>query len=184
MLKNQKNKVLREYQLFDEAYQAYEKLESYYNIILNSSAICLIIDPKFKLKWFTQHNLLQEYERNSDTNTIRYKDEALQHFKEVYAEYSSEYSISFPQEPQVSETASTNLKQLHPFEERMFKQKNKTNEILEYLQTDSPHHSISILELWNSHKNMFTILSKIARDYHGIPATYAPSECVFSRLGT
>ncbi|MBW0570346.1 hypothetical protein O181_110061 [Austropuccinia psidii MF-1] len=145
--------------------------------------MCLILDPQFKLTWLTQHYLFQEDKRNSDTNPIRYKDEALKHLKEVYAEYCSEYAINFSQEPQVSEKASTNLKQLHPFEERMSKQKNKTNEILESLQTDSPHYSISILEWWKSHKNRFPILSKIARDYLEIPATSAPSERVFSEAG-
>ncbi|MBW0570051.1 hypothetical protein O181_109766, partial [Austropuccinia psidii MF-1] len=169
-----RNKVSRESQLYDAADQAYSKLESYYNIRSNSCAMCLILDPRFKLTWFTQHDLLQEDERNSDTNPIRYKDEALKHLKEVYAEYSSEYTINFPQEPQVSETVPTNLKQLHPFEERMSQRKNKTNEILEYLQTDSPHYSICILEWWKSHENRFPILSKIARDYLGIPATSAP----------
>ena len=72
---------------------------------------------------------------------------------------------------------------MHPFEERMSKRKNKTNEILEYLQTDSPHYSICILEWWKIHENRFPILSKIARDYLGIPATSAPSERVFSEAG-
>ncbi|MBW0500510.1 hypothetical protein O181_040225 [Austropuccinia psidii MF-1] len=76
-----KNEVSRESQLYDAADQAYSKLESYYNIRSNSCAMCLILDPRFKLTWFTQHDLLQEDERNSDTNPIRYKDEALKHLK-------------------------------------------------------------------------------------------------------
>ncbi|MBW0498971.1 hypothetical protein O181_038686 [Austropuccinia psidii MF-1] len=116
-----KSKVSRESQLFDAADQEYSNITSYYNIRSNFCAMCLIIDPQFKLTWFTQHDLLQEDERNSDTNPIRYKDKALKHLKEVYAEYSSEYAISFSQEPQVSETVSITLKQLHPFEERMSK---------------------------------------------------------------
>ncbi|MBW0557226.1 hypothetical protein O181_096941 [Austropuccinia psidii MF-1] len=95
---------------------------------------------------------------------IKYKDEALKHLREVYAEYSTEYAINLSQDPQVPETASKNPNQLHPFEERMFKQK-KTNEILEYLQTYSPHDSIYIPEWWKSHENRFPILAKIARDY-------------------
>ncbi|MBW0561361.1 hypothetical protein O181_101076 [Austropuccinia psidii MF-1] len=94
-----KNEVSRESQLFDAADQAYSKLESYYNIRSNSCAMCLILDPQFKLTWFTQHDLVQEDERNSDTNPIGYKDKALKHLKEVHAEYSSEYAIKFSQEP-------------------------------------------------------------------------------------
>ncbi|MBW0571655.1 hypothetical protein O181_111370, partial [Austropuccinia psidii MF-1] len=178
-----KIKVSRESQLFDAADQAYSKLKSYYNIRSNSCAMCLILDPLSKLTWFNQHDSLQEDEINSDSNPIRYKDESLRHLKEVYVEYSSEYAINFSQDPQVSETVSSNMKKLHLFEERMSKRKNKTNEILEYLQTDSPNYSICILELWKSHKNRFPILSKIARDYLGIPATLAPSERVFSEAG-
>ncbi|MBW0562388.1 hypothetical protein O181_102103 [Austropuccinia psidii MF-1] len=128
-----KNEVSREYQLSDASNQAYLKLESYSNIRSNFCAMCLILDPLFKLTWFTEHDLLQEDERNTDTNPIRYKEKALKHLKEVYAEYSSEYAINLSQEPQVSETVSTNLKQFHPFKERMSKRKNKTNEVLEYL---------------------------------------------------
>ncbi|MBW0543836.1 hypothetical protein O181_083551 [Austropuccinia psidii MF-1] len=118
-----KHKVSRESQLLDSADKEYSKLESYYNIRSNSCGMCLILDPRFKLTCSTQHYLLKEDERNSDTNPIKYKDEAPKHFGEVYAEYSYEYAINFSQDRAVSETASTNPKKLHPFEEIISKQK-------------------------------------------------------------
>ncbi|MBW0568748.1 hypothetical protein O181_108463 [Austropuccinia psidii MF-1] len=132
------------------------------------------------LTWFTQYDLLQEDETNSDEDPIKYKDEALKHLRELYAEYSSEYVINPSPNHQVSETPPINPKQLYPLEERMTK---KTNEILWYFQTDSPPYSILILELWKNHETRFPILSKIARDCLEIPANSAPSECVFWKTG-
>ncbi|MBW0500420.1 hypothetical protein O181_040135 [Austropuccinia psidii MF-1] len=105
MSKNKKE-VSRESQLVNSADQEYLKLESYYNIGSNSCAMCLILDPQFKLTWLTQHDLLQEDDRNSDTEQIDHKDEALKHLREVYAEYCSEFAIKISQDPQVSETSS------------------------------------------------------------------------------
>ncbi|MBW0496505.1 hypothetical protein O181_036220 [Austropuccinia psidii MF-1] len=46
---NTKKKVSIESQIFDEADQAYSKLEGYYNIRSNSCAMYLILDPQFKV---------------------------------------------------------------------------------------------------------------------------------------
>ena len=69
-----------------------------------------------------------------------------------------------------------------------FKKRKKFNntqnsEIDEYLKTSIESPNTNPCEWWKNHKLQYLILSKIARDYIGIPSTSVPSEQAFSKSG-
>ncbi|EXX78390.1 hypothetical protein RirG_015410 [Rhizophagus irregularis DAOM 197198w] len=57
------------------------------------------------------------------------------------------------------------------------------NEINEYLIIPLEPSNINPCEWWRNHKLHYPLLSKIARDYIGIPSTSVPSEQAFSKSG-
>ena len=73
--------------------------------------------------------------------------------------------------------------------DHMLQKKKKTNnlqsrnEVNEYLITPLEPSNINPCEWWKNHKLQYPLLSKIARDYIGIPSTSVPSEQAFSKSG-
>jgi hypothetical protein len=57
------------------------------------------------------------------------------------------------------------------------------NEVDEYLTTSIESSNIDPCNWWKNHKLQYPILSKIAKDYIGIPSTSVPSEQAFSKSG-
>lgn len=57
------------------------------------------------------------------------------------------------------------------------------NEVHEYLIIPTEPSNIDPCEWWRSHQSHYPLLSKIARDYLGIPSTSVPSEQAFSKSG-
>lgn len=57
------------------------------------------------------------------------------------------------------------------------------NEVDEYLITPIEPSNINPCDWWRNHKSNYPLLSKIARDYIGIPSTSVPSEQAFSKSG-
>ena len=57
------------------------------------------------------------------------------------------------------------------------------NEVNEYLITPVEPSNINPCDWWKNHQSTYPLLSKIARDYIGIPSTSVPSEQAFSKSG-
>ena len=150
-----------------------EKFQSILDNLCNSSTyLALILDPRYKLQ------ILPD---NVDAEAIK---------QTLIDEFSSYQILEQLNNNEFNEEASStgDKRKSIGMLDRILQKKKKFNntqnsEIDEYLTTSIESPNTNPCEWWKNHKLQYPILSKIARDYIGIPSTSVPSEQAFSKSG-
>ncbi len=150
-----------------------EKFQSILNNLCNSSTyLALILDSRYKLQ------ILPD---NVDAEIIK---------QTLIDEFNSYQILEQLNNDEFNEEASStgDKRKSLGMLDRILQKKKKFNntqnsEIDEYLKTSIESPNTNPYEWWKNHKLQYPILSKIARDYIGIPSTSVPSEQAFSKSG-
>ena len=150
------------------------KFKSVLEHLYNSSAyLALILDPRYKSQ------ILPD---SIDEDTI----------KQILVEEFNNYQIlerSYNNENDDDGSVVGDKRKSIGLLDYMLQKKKKSsnlqscNEVNEYLITPVEPSNINPCEWWRNHESHYLFLSKIARDYIGIPFTSVPSEQVFSKSG-
>jgi hypothetical protein len=127
-------------------------------------AISVILDPRFKVDYYDQHNWEPEM--------IAHAKDALRRAMESYK--PSEWPSS-PADRVVSPEAGGSMRA------HLRKRRCVRSELEKYLaESVVDDLDEDILEWWKCHARTYPCLARIARDYLAIPATSAPAERAFS----
>jgi len=150
------------------------KFKSVLEHLYNSSAyLALILDPRYKSQ------ILPD---SIDEDTI----------KQILVEEFNNYQIlerSYNSENDDDGSVVGDKRKSIGLLDYMLQKKKKSsnlqsrNEVDEYLITPVEPSNINPCEWWRNHESHYPFLSKIARDYIGIPSTSVPSEQAFSKSG-
>ena len=150
------------------------KFKSVLEHLYNSSAyLALILDPRYKSQ------ILPD---SIDEDTI----------KQILVEEFNNYQIlerSYNSENDDDGSVIGDKRKSIGLLDYMLQKKKKSsnlqsrNEVDEYLITPVEPSNINPCEWWRNHESHYPFLSKIARDYIGIPSTSVPSEQAFSKSG-
>jgi hAT family C-terminal dimerisation region len=160
---------------------AYDKLYEYYRIIRkqNYGAISTICDPRFNINVFS--NLWPGDSGSTNRNRVRIQ------FIEVFTEYERRERaiqaerIAIQNESNTRHTIASNIDP--DSESDLFTPQNTIDYDAEYtkwMKQPPVKRETDILRYWASKEYEFPTIARIARDHLAIPATSAPSECVFS----
>ncbi|CAB5159974.1 unnamed protein product [Rhizophagus irregularis] len=136
----------------------YESITYYWNISEDYRLIATLLDPRCKSLFFVSPEL---------HSNIHLK------LRSIYNEIKLEYS---KQEKDCYEEYLTNSLLASMFSRRY----ERGDEITEYLRVEEIGFSECPFNWWSKNENRFPILSKMARKYLAIPATFTPSERLFS----
>ncbi|CAB4484263.1 unnamed protein product [Rhizophagus irregularis] len=123
-----------------------------------------------------------EYEDSEDGDIANNQSKQQLHsnihlkLRSIYNEIKLEYS---KQEKDCYEEYLTNSLLASMFSRRY----ERGDEITEYLRVEEIGFSECPFNWWSKNENRFPILSKMARKYLAIPATFTPSERLFSDAG-
>ncbi|GBC53159.2 zinc finger BED domain-containing protein 1-like [Rhizophagus irregularis DAOM 181602=DAOM 197198] len=139
----------------------YESITYYWNISEDYRLIATLLDPCCKSLFFVSPEL---------HSNIHLK------LRSIYNEIKLEYS---KQEKDCYEEYLTNSLLASMFSRRY----ERGDEITEYLRVEEIGFSECSFNWWSKNENRFPILSKMARKYLAIPATFTPSERLFSDAG-
>jgi len=150
-----------------------EKFQSVLDKLYNTNAyLALMLDPRYKLQIIPE---------NIDIEVT----------KQILVDEFNNYQIleqSFNDEIDDNLSMEDKRKQLGILDRILQKKKKSSNfqlhnEVDEYLTTSTEPLNTNPCEWWKSHQLQYPVLSKIARDYIGIPSTSVPSEQAFSKSG-
>lgn len=150
------------------------KFKSISENLYNSSAyLALILDPRYKT---------QVLPDRIDENTI--KGILVEEYKN-YQDLERLYNDENDDDASVVGDKRKSIGLLDHMIQKKKKSNNlqSRNEVDEYLITLTEPSNINPCEWWRNHKSNYPLLSKIARDYIGIPSTSVPSEQAFSKSG-
>jgi hypothetical protein len=155
---------------------AYNKLDEYYNMIKkqNFAIVATICDPRFNFNVF--QNLYLESDSNAHKIRIR------KQFQDVFVQYEQR---ELGLRAAIAEIAADNIANDsdQDSESDLFKPRGIVDVDTEYtkwMRQQPMKRETDILKYWASKEYEFPTISRIARDHLAIPATSAPSECVFS----
>src|SRR5579871_1158393 len=152
-----------------------EKFKSVLDKLYNTSAyLALMLDPRYKLQ-ITPENI------------------DIEMTKQILVDEFDNYQIleqSFSNdEIDNNSSMGDKRKQLGILDRILQKKKESSSnlqlhsEVDEYLTASTEPLNTNPCEWWKNHQLQYPILSKIARDYIGIPSTSVPSEQAFSKSG-
>ncbi|MBW0470509.1 hypothetical protein O181_010224 [Austropuccinia psidii MF-1] len=149
-------------------------LSKYLRVFLTKiPVICAtVMDTRFKLRFFQSHNMTLAWFGTSAKNLAGiFEDQAQKHFRK---------DIKTSNEPSYNTSKSNGL-----FKE-MYSSSNASdansmdNEVTRFLSEPPEPKTTDILLFWNSQQTFFPTIGLMAHKFLSIPATSAPSECVFS----
>jgi hypothetical protein len=147
------------------------KFKSILGNLYNSSAyLALVLDPRYKT---------QILPNNIDESMLK---------QVLMDEFNNYQSLERLSDNENDTTIGNKRKSIGLIDQMLQKKKKsnnlqKHNEVDEYLITPIEPSNINPCEWWKSHQLHYPLLSKIARDYVGIPSTSVPSEQAFSKSG-
>lgn len=174
-----------------EMYKKFQKYWDEFNMIF---VIATVLDPKKKLL-LVQFCFDKVYGTEVSKKKVDDARELLKKFFDAYATTprspfstpSSTYVGS--QEQSSSQVTSNKRKFQDAFAQyrATFSKKSKKSEMDAYLEEDLVEEmeddTFDVLNWWNTHKNSYPTLAKIARDVLAIPASTVSSESAFSTSG-
>jgi hypothetical protein len=165
---------------------ALDKLNEYYNYLnaYSNSSIATICDPRFNFSIFSS-KLLPELTESAKRAKI------MSYFKNCFAKYEDrKHAIGAAKVLQEAQNVVDNdnanqeddKSDAELFEGPTMLIDTQTKWSKWIKQSTVPQQT-NILQYWKSKQYEFPIVAEIARDHLAIPATSAPSECVFSSGG-
>ena len=181
--KSQKSTESNEY---DAAQEAFQKLEKYYDIASKHLMVGVMLDPHYKAEFFD----ISHPSRTPEEVALG-KRHAMEAFKEIYQQYAQEINDENESSPRPSSSNHLTYDEetMHPMKKiqrlsSSSRNQNGAGEITTYLKLfDHCEAGVSAFEWWKQKQNVFPVISRMARDYLGIPATSASSERAFSASG-
>jgi hypothetical protein len=159
---------LQQYQQSNVANAIYNKLKSYWNRHLSSSsAISAILDPRYKLSTFNNHEERQDY---------------INYLQTLFSSYTpNSYTIPNRINEQQQDSRNYFLNIINSNQRSSLNNLNNLEfeEIDNYLNMPNDIN-INPLIWWKTHQEEYPILSLIAKDFLIIQSTSVPSEQAFS----
>jgi hypothetical protein len=159
------------------------KLTEYYNMLYTTThaGIATICDPRFNYSVFqvimpssTEDRKRQKLRLNMKECYTRYlhREQAIQRSKPPQ-------NLAVPAQNLVNDDDMSNSK-LYSSAPAI---PETETELERYLQQERSPRDTEIYAFWRAKQYDYPIIARIAKDYLAIPATSAPSECVFSQGG-
>ncbi|CAB5204867.1 unnamed protein product [Rhizophagus irregularis] len=142
----------------------YEKLKEYYARTNDSYIypIAMILDPRIKLKYYTQQKWEQEY-----------IDASLKIIKETY---NNNYKNTFQNTDSLVESVRNDFFCIFELDNN----DRDEDELEEYLRKPAVAFKTDPLQWWKTHEATYPHLANMARDFLAIPGTSVPVERIFS----
>lgn len=135
-----------------------EKCQKYFEFMDDKYFVSMILDPRIKDRSLKDEN----------------KPRIIKYFNKIYQLYHSKFNPAIDKKTNNKTLFSSLLANV---------ENNINNEVELYLITPTTDEKSDILAYWNSNKEQYPILSKMARDYLSIPSTSVRCEEMFSDAG-
>jgi hypothetical protein len=159
---------------------AYDKMDEYYKMIKkqNFAIVATICDPRFNFNVF--QNLWQDLDGNAYRNRVQ------KQFIDTFAQYElREKALQAAVQDEITANINDDIA-IHldlDSEDDLFKPRGIPDfeaEYTKWMKQPVMKRETEILRYWASKEYEFPTIARMARDHLAIPATSAPSECVFS----
>lgn len=145
---------------------AHAKLRTYYGKTYpRMYAIAVILDPRFKLDYYEEHD---------------WEPTEISDARDALVRAVEEYRTVSPQPDQAGGAARLGRIEEQKFRGLKRRRVQKESEVERYLAAPTVDAGEDILKWWSRHSDIYPSLARLARDYLAIPATSAPVERVFS----